>query len=46
MGERVTCSLLRGASQLSAQLADYRSKYDRCSLFANDLTQGAGADVR
>jgi hypothetical protein len=46
IGERVTCSLLRGAGELAGKATAYRSAYDRCGLFPNDLTQPAGADVR
>src|SRR2546423_1631559 len=44
MGDRVTCSLLRGAGELFG--GDPRSQYDRCATFANDLMQGDGADTR
>jgi hypothetical protein len=45
MGERVTCSLLRGAGELTGKGVEYRSAYDRCALFPNDLQAGDGADV-
>jgi hypothetical protein len=45
IGERVTCSLLRGAGELAGKGTGYRSAYARCGLFPNDLTQPAGADV-
>ena len=43
MGERVTCSLLRGAGDLFGGAP--RSAYDRCALFANDAALPAGFDV-
>ena len=43
MGERVTCSLLRGAGDLFG--GDPRSKYDRCGAFASDLLLPAGFDT-
>ena len=46
MGDRVTCSLLRGAGEVLGQGLAYRSRYDRCALFANDLLLPAGADAR
>ena len=44
MGERVTCSLLRGAGDLFG--GDPRAGYDRCTTFANDLLLPAGSDVK
>jgi hypothetical protein len=43
MGERVTCSLLRGAGDLFG--GDPRSQYDRCATFASDLVLPAGSDT-
>jgi hypothetical protein len=43
MGERVTCSLLRGAGELFG--GDPRAAYDRCVPFANDALQPHGADT-
>ena len=43
MGERVTCSLLRGTGELFG--GDPRSAYDRCAAFPNDLQMEHGADV-
>jgi hypothetical protein len=37
MGERVTCSLLRGAGAVFGRGSAPRDAYDRCALFANDL---------
>ncbi|MEA2346466.1 MAG: hypothetical protein QOG62_253 [Thermoleophilaceae bacterium] len=37
MGERVTCSLLRGAGEVFGAGQEYRDAYDRCSQFSNDL---------
>ncbi|MFL5845363.1 MAG: hypothetical protein ACJ762_11765 [Solirubrobacteraceae bacterium] len=44
IGERVTCSLLRGAGELFG-VADAASRYDRCATFANDAALPAGSDV-
>ena len=44
MGERVTCSLLRGAGEIFGAGRKYRESYDRCSQFGNDLQLPAGAD--
>ncbi|MCW2992018.1 MAG: hypothetical protein JWM73_2612 [Solirubrobacterales bacterium] len=43
IGERVTCSLLRGAGELFA--VDAEARYDRCAAFANDQVLPAGSDV-
>ena len=43
MGERVTCSLLRGAEELLAR-PNTRSSYNRCALFGNDQALPAGSD--
>jgi hypothetical protein len=45
MGERVTCSLLRGAGEVLGAGLAYRSSYDRCAAFANDLLFQHGADT-
>ncbi len=45
MGERVTCSLLRGAGEVLGAGLAYRSSYDRCAAFANDLIFEHGADT-
>jgi hypothetical protein len=46
MGERVTCSLLRGAGDLFGRGSAPRDAYDRCATFANDLAFGPGADAQ
>ena len=46
MGERVTCSLLRGAGEVLGKGLAYRERYDGCAPFANDLLSPAGADTR
>jgi hypothetical protein len=45
IGERVTCSLLRGAGEIFGAGRRYRESYNRCSQFANDLNQPPGADT-
>jgi len=45
MGERVTCSLLRGAGELFGSDQPLANTYDRCSAFANDSALPAGEDV-
>ena len=45
MGERVTCSLLRGAGEVLGKGLAYRDRYDRCATFANDLLFAHGADT-
>jgi hypothetical protein len=45
MGERVTCSLLRGAGEVFGKGLEYRQAYDRCETFANDLVFAPGADA-
>jgi hypothetical protein len=45
MGERITCSLLRGAGEVEGKGNAYRDAYDRCGMFPNDLLQGPGADT-
>ena len=44
LGERVTCSLLRGADDLLGR--DARDRDKDCSFFASDMTMPAGSDVR
>lgn len=46
MGDRVTCSLLRGAGEVLGAGLRYREAYDRCGAFFNDLSLPAGADTR
>ncbi len=46
MGERVTCSLLRGAGEIFGRGREYRGRYDRCRQFGNDLREDPGADTR
>jgi hypothetical protein len=43
IGDRVTCSLLRGAGELFG--GDRRSAYDRCAPFVNDVQMPHGADT-
>jgi hypothetical protein len=45
MGERVTCSLLRGAGDLFGRGSAPREGDDRCALFANDAAEPADADT-
>jgi neutral/alkaline ceramidase-like enzyme len=45
MGERVTCSLLRGAGEVLGKGMQYRDAYEKCAAFANDLAFGHRADV-
>ena len=45
MGDRVTCSLLRGAGETAGAGLAYRSRYQPCALFANDLLRAHGADA-
>lgn len=44
IGERITCSLLRGADDVLGQ-ASRRSARASCGLFANDLAMAADADT-
>jgi hypothetical protein len=46
LGERLTCSLLRGAGEVSGAGFTYRDSYPKCAAFPNDRAQPAGADVR
>ena len=46
IGERVTCSMLRGAGEvLHDDSARYRDGYAKCAAFANDAAMPHGADV-
>ena len=45
LGERVTCSLLRGADDVLAPTASFRDSYERCIAFPNDLVLPPGSDV-
>jgi hypothetical protein len=45
MGERVTCSLLRGAGEVFGQGLGYWNQYETCPLFADDALVPDGADT-
>ena len=45
MGERVTCSLLRGAGEVSGRGKRVPRRHPRCAAFANDALLPAGADT-
>jgi hypothetical protein len=45
MGERVTCSLLRGAGEVFGRGLAFWQAYPRCATFASDLVMPAGADA-
>jgi len=46
LGERLTCSLLRGADDiLHPGKATFRDSYNRCVLFPNDAQMPAGSDI-
>jgi len=45
MGERVICSLLRGAGAVFATGTAWRDARTQCQLFANDMLNPPGADV-
>jgi hypothetical protein len=45
MGERVTCSWLRGAGEVFGADLQYWSTYERCPSFANDVALEHGSDV-
>ncbi|HZI92463.1 MAG TPA: hypothetical protein VFD31_12680, partial [Thermoleophilaceae bacterium] len=45
MGERVTCSLLRGAGEVFGRGGAARGAHQPCGAFPNDELQPAGADV-
>lgn len=46
LGERLTCSLLRGAGDVTGQGSSYRDANQKCAAFANDLVWPEGADTR
>jgi hypothetical protein len=46
LGERLTCSLLRGAGEVSGKGSAYRDGYSKCAAFPNDMLMPAGADTR
>ena len=45
MGERVTCSLLRGAGDVFAKGTAPEDGYNRCATFANDAVLPEGSDI-
>ena len=45
LGERVTCSLLRGADEALGTGMTYWSSYERCPAFVNDLALPGGTDI-
>src|SRR5688572_5707840 len=45
MGDRVVCSLLRGAGETAGRGLEYWSRYDRCPLFRHDLPLTHGTDA-
>jgi hypothetical protein len=45
LGERLTCSLLRGAGEVTGKGQQYWQAYPKCVAFANDLASPEGADV-
>ncbi|MBA2324720.1 MAG: hypothetical protein H0V92_12155 [Pseudonocardiales bacterium] len=45
MGERVICSLLRGAGETTGRALALRSARSTCALFPNDLLMGPDADT-
>jgi hypothetical protein len=45
MGERVTCSLLRGAGETVGLGLAYWNQYERCPLFADDAVVPDGTDT-
>jgi len=45
MGERVTCSFLRGAGELFGLGLAYWNQYERCPLFADDAVVPDGTDT-
>ncbi len=46
MGERVTCSLLRGAGEVFDRGSAFHDAYDRCPAFVNDTLAAPGADTK
>jgi hypothetical protein len=45
LGERLTCSLLRGAGEVTNKGSTYRDGDQKCAAFANDLVWPEGADT-
>ncbi|MEA2424553.1 MAG: hypothetical protein QOH13_963 [Thermoleophilaceae bacterium] len=45
LGERLICSLLRGAGEVTGRGQQYWQGYSKCVAFANDLASPEGADV-
>jgi hypothetical protein len=45
LGERLTCSLLRGAGEVLGKGNRYWQAYDKCVAFASDMAFPEGADV-
>lgn len=45
LGERLTCSLLRGAGEVTGRGSAYRDSDQKCAAFANDLVWPEGADT-
>jgi hypothetical protein len=45
LGERLTCSLLRGAGEVTGKGSTYRDADQKCVAFANDLVWPEGADT-
>jgi hypothetical protein len=45
LGERLTCTLLRGAGEVFGHGTELRDAYDRCVPFANDAALPEGSDV-
>jgi len=45
MGERVICSLLRGAGDVLGKGLEFRRRHDTCDQFSNDLSSPEGADT-
>jgi hypothetical protein len=46
LGERLTCSLLRGAGEVTGAGGHYRDGYSKCAAFVTDAVAPEGADVR
>jgi hypothetical protein len=45
LGERLTCSLLRGAGDVTGKGSVYRDSDQKCAAFANDLVWPEGTDT-
>jgi hypothetical protein len=45
LGERLTCSLLRGAGEVTGTGSTYRDSDQKCAAFANDMVWPEGADT-